>query len=90
MSFVRILAIKGNTLYQKECHLNQAIRFLDADEEKQIRQLRIINDKRWLDAGYVLIDLDQKIIAQNQSGFSLNHLSRQKQSVLFSRYRIIE
>ena len=90
MSFIRILAIKGNTLYQKECHIEQALRFLNSDEERQIRQLRLISDKRWLDAGYVLLDFDQNILAQNQSGFSLNHLSRQKQSVIFSRYRIVE
>jgi len=90
MSMLRLLIIKGNTLYSAELHFRQAIQFLNASTQTQERYLRLMRQKRYLDAGYVLIDCDREIMINNQSAFSLTDLSKKKRDLFMQQWRVFE
>jgi len=75
MSTIRLLIVKGNTLYCQECPWRTAIKFFDSNTKTQHRFLRLIRDKHYLDAGYILVDYDNNILVTNHSTFRIADLN---------------
>jgi len=90
MSTIRLLIIKGNTLYSQECPWRIAIKFLNNKEQTQNRFLRLIRNKHYLDAGYILVDYDQQLFISNQSAFAIHHLNKTTRNEIIKNWRITE
>ncbi|HLC84350.1 MAG TPA: hypothetical protein VJH22_01000 [Candidatus Nanoarchaeia archaeon] len=78
MSTIRLLVIKGGTLYSDECHWRTAIKFMDATEEARNRFLRVVQSKHYLDAGYLLVDCDAGLVINGQQAFALKDCKNKK------------
>jgi len=74
MSTIRLLVVKGNTMYAQDCPWRTVLKFLDHNEETQTRFLRLMHAKDYLDGGYFLLDMDNKILLTSQSVFTLQDI----------------
>lgn len=65
MSNVTILVIKDGHAYFFSCHYRTAQRLLENDK------ILSRNTKEFLDAGYIVVDVDEKFIINCQDAFEL-------------------
>lgn len=67
MSYVHVLVAKDDRLYTMCMHYRAVMRLFEEGPEKLLPCLR----HRFLDAGYVVVDLNRGIIVNSQSAFSV-------------------
>lgn len=67
MSTVHLIVIKDDCFYVVDGHYRAIRGILDAGVEKILPQLK----PRFLDAGYILVDLNRKHIVNGQEAFAL-------------------
>ena len=89
MSTIRLLIIKGNTLYSQECPWRTAIKVINSNKETLHRFLRLVKSKQYLDAGYLLMDTDNHILISNHQAFTIQDLKPSKKEQ-FNSWDIIE
>ena len=66
MSLVNVFIVKDDSVYFVRVHYRELQGVLSAPE-KYLKRLRA----KYLDAGYVVLDLDQKVIVDGQRGCAL-------------------
>ncbi|HLC32395.1 MAG TPA: hypothetical protein VJJ82_01060 [Candidatus Nanoarchaeia archaeon] len=67
MSTVHLIVIKDDCFYVVEGHYRAIKQVLEEGVEKHLRKFK----PRFLDAGYVLVDLNRKKAVNGQEGFAL-------------------
>lgn len=67
MSNVHLLIVKDDCVYLLNVHYRTAKRILEGKIEKVLPKLR----PRFLDAGYIIADLNKKVIVNGQNGFAI-------------------
>jgi hypothetical protein len=67
MSFVHLLIRKGNNIYNLHLHWRTAERILKEGFEEFARFL----PAKYMDAGYMVVDADEKIIVTHQDAFKV-------------------
>lgn len=67
MSFVHVLMVHQNTVYQLNVHYRTALRLLEQGPEELFKHLPG-KDK---DAGYLVLDYDRKVLINGQEAFAI-------------------
>lgn len=67
MSNVHLFVVKDDCVYLLNVHYRTAKRLLESGVEKVLPKLR----PRFLDAGYIVVDLNKKILVNGQNGFAM-------------------
>ena len=67
MSFVHILVVKDDCLYPMHLHYRNAIDLFQRGVDSVLPLL----NHRFLDGGYIVVDLNKKLVINNQSSFKL-------------------
>ena len=65
MSYVHLLIVKDDCVYLASVHYRTAMKLL----EKGVEQVLPLLKHRFLDAGYLVLDLNKKVIVNGQSAF---------------------
>lgn len=65
MSYVHLLVVKDDRVYWVNVHYRSALRLLEEGLDGVLGLLR----PRFLDSGYLVVDLNRKIIVNGQSAF---------------------
>ncbi len=81
MSIVNAVIIKDRKIRFVRKHYREIMKILN---EKKPRA------KQFLDAGYIIVDLDRKIILNCQDAFSLLDLKKNELRKLFSEWRVMD
>ena len=68
MSFVHLIIAKDDNIYLVNVHYRTAMNLL----EKGIDSILPLLKPRFLDAGYLLVDLNRQVVVNGQSAFPLN------------------
>jgi hypothetical protein len=71
MSEITVVLIEDNEVFFVKAHYRFIIDLINSNFKKT---LELKQKKQKLDAGYLLIDLDKKLMLDCQSGFSIEHL----------------
>ncbi len=71
MSEITVIFIEGNEISFLKAHYRKVMDIVN----NNFKPLRKLEKKEKLDAGYLLIDLDKKLMLDCQSGFSIEHLN---------------
>ena len=75
MSYVHLLIAKDDRFYLVNVHYRIAMKLLEGDLEKALPLLT----PRFLDAGYLVIDLNKKVIVNGQHAFPVGKVLGKKQ-----------
>ncbi len=67
MSFVHLVIVHKNTVYQLNVHYRTALRLLKQGPEEFFRFL----PGKYRDAGYLVVDYDKKMLINGQEAFAL-------------------
>ncbi len=67
MSNVHLLIVKDDCVYLLNVHYRAAKRILEEGAERVLPKLR----PRFLDAGYIIADLNKKVVVNGQNGFAM-------------------
>ena len=67
MSITHALIIKNNKISFHSAHYNKIIQIINTPKPN-----------KFLDAGYIIIDFDNKTIINAQNAFSINHLNNKE------------
>lgn len=72
MSYVHILVVKDDCLYPMHLHYRNAISLFEKGFERALPLLH----HRFLDSGYVVVDLNKKLIVNCQSAFPVGRYAK--------------
>lgn len=89
MSSITLILISRNIIQFRQLHYRHAITVLEsacAGIESIITDDR---PDRFIDAGYILIDLDRKRIVSGQDAFSIHHLGKNAKRILKERFDLV-
>jgi len=82
MGQLHLIIIKKNKIYHTPVGFRFVISLLNRNLFYIDKLLRIIKRRYYTDRGYILIDLDKKIILSNQTAFSSCHLNNESRKRL--------
>jgi hypothetical protein len=68
MSFVHLIIVKDDNIYLVNLHYRTAMKLLENGIDSSLPLLK----PRFLDAGYLLVDLNRQVIVNGQSAFAVN------------------
>jgi len=68
MSYVHLLIIKDDNLYLVSTHYRTAKKLLEKGVDKILPALK----SRYLDAGYIVLDLNKGVVFNGQNAFAAN------------------
>jgi hypothetical protein len=71
MSFVHALIVKDDRLYVMNMHYRTAMRLLEGRVESVLPLLK----HRFLDAGYLVIDLNKRVVVNGQFAFPMSRMA---------------
>lgn len=74
MSFVHLLIIKDDCIYLSSVHYRTAMKLL----EKGVDSILPLLKSRFLDAGYIVLDVNRQVIVNGQSAFPINKVLGKK------------
>ncbi|MEK6960570.1 MAG: hypothetical protein AABX47_05325 [Nanoarchaeota archaeon] len=89
MSSIMIILIKDRGISFRSLHYRHVISILSSS---CVGIEGIVQDTcpdRFLDAGYILIDLDRKRIVSGQDAFSIHHLPKRERLTLAQRFELV-
>jgi len=75
MSFVHCVIVRGGRIMLRAAHWRSVKRWLDADFP-EFDEVPVFADDGVLDAGYMLIDYDQKLVVSCQDAFTVPECGR--------------
>ena len=90
MSFIHIVLIEKNQFMSMQAHYNEAIKLLNSITKKRIYEPVTYGTEIFLDAGYLLIDVDKKMVISVQNAFGIKHLSKDVQKKFRQEWICIE
>ncbi len=67
MSYVHLLIIKDDCIYLSSVHYRTAMKLLEKGAENILPLLK----SRFLDAGYIVLDINRQVIVNGQSAFPI-------------------
>ena len=68
MSYVHVLIVKDDCIYLVNVHYRTAMKWLEKGVEKVLPLLK----HHFLDAGYLVIDLNRKVVINSQNAFPIS------------------
>ena len=71
MSEITIIFVEGNEISFLKAHYRKVMEMVN----NNFKQIKGLETRKKLDAGYLLVDLDKKLMLDCQSGFSIEHLN---------------
>ncbi len=74
MSYVHLFIIKDDCVYLASMHYRSAMKLLQKGPEKVLPLLK----SRFLDAGYIVLDMNRKVIVNGQSAFPIGKVLSKK------------
>jgi len=89
MSSITIILISNRDISFRSLHYRHVISMLSSS---CVGIEGIVQDPmpdRFLDAGYILIDLDRKRIVSGQDAFDIHHLPKRERSTLRQRFELV-
>lgn len=89
MSSVTLLVIANNKLSIQEMHYRHVISILESSCFGLDALLSYDQGYSLLDAGYLLIDIDRKVVLSGQDAFSINHLPLKVMKKLKTDYEVV-
>ena len=72
MSNVHMFVVKDDCVYLLNVHYRTAKRILEEGVEKVLPKLK----PRFLDAGYMVVDLNRKVLVNGQNGFAMPFVNK--------------
>jgi len=78
MSLICVLFVKNKKVYFCRLHRNRILELLNSSFSDLHGLLERIKLKRVLDAGYFVVDFNDRIIFSNQTGFASDHIKNKK------------
>lgn len=89
MSSITLILIKDRNISFRELHYRHIISILSSSCVGIEGIVQDTAPDRFLDAGYILIDLDRKRIVSGQDAFSIHHLPKRERSILRQRFEMV-
>lgn len=78
MSLIHTVFVKRGRIYFCTLHIRRVMDLLNSSFSELPELLEKIKNKTVLDAGYFIIDFNDKIIFSNQTGFASDHIKNKK------------
>jgi len=78
MSLIYTVFVKQGRVYFCTLHIHRILDLLNSSFSELPELLEKIKNKAVLDAGYFIIDFNDKIIFSNQTGFASDHIKNKK------------
>ena len=72
MSYIHLLIIKDDCVYPVNVHYRTAMRLFDGGVERALPLLK----HRFLDSGYLIVDVNKKLVINGQSAFPVGRVVR--------------
>jgi len=74
MSYVNVLIIRDDCVYLTSIHYRKAMKLL----ENGLEEILPLLQHRFLDAGYIVLDLNKKTIINAQNAFSVTKVTNKR------------
>lgn len=72
MSYIHLLIIKDDCVYPVNVHYRTVMSLFDKGVERALPLLK----HRFLDSGYLVVDINKKLVVNGQSAFPVNRVIR--------------
>ena len=90
MSLINLIVVDKNKLYFAQMHYRYVLNLMKQNFKNIELIKHFVRQKYYLDAGYLLVDMNEKTVISNQDGFSISHLPKQSRQALLKEWNYVD